>query len=109
MLGSGWQMLGMSAVIGDISKHGIRYRSTISLNFRFIQIIIVSENFHKFSINPACIRKSPLNPPLQKGEAVGMPLLIEMLQISSENIKYCQVIYFPYMNSTQNILAPLVG
>jgi hypothetical protein len=46
---------------------------------------------------------------LQKGEAVGMPVLIKMLQISSENIKYCQVIYFPYMNYTQNILAPLVG
>jgi hypothetical protein len=33
----------------------------------------------KFSISPACIRKIPLNPPLQKGEAVGMPRLIEML------------------------------
>jgi hypothetical protein len=28
---------------------------------------------------PGCIKKIPLNPPLQKGEAVGMPGLIEML------------------------------
>ena len=34
----------------------------------------------KFSINPGLIRKIPLNPPLQKGEEVGMPRLIEMLQ-----------------------------
>ncbi len=29
----------------------------------------------KFSIRPGCINKIPLNPPLQKGEAVGMPRL----------------------------------
>ena len=33
----------------------------------------------KFSITPGCIRKIPLNPPLQRG-AVGMPGLIEMLR-----------------------------
>ncbi len=31
----------------------------------------------KFSINSGCIKKIPLNPPLQKGEAVGMPGLFE--------------------------------
>jgi hypothetical protein len=35
----------------------------------------------KFSISPACIKKIPLNPPLQKGEEVGMPGLIEKLWI----------------------------
>jgi hypothetical protein len=34
----------------------------------------------KFSKNPGCIRKIPLNPPLQKGEALGMPGLVEKLQ-----------------------------
>ena len=33
----------------------------------------------KFSITTGCIKKIPLNPPLQKGEAVGMRGLIEML------------------------------
>jgi hypothetical protein len=32
ILGSGRQMLGMPAVIGDFSKEGIRCHSTISLN-----------------------------------------------------------------------------
>jgi hypothetical protein len=32
-----------------------------------------------FSKNPNCIRKIPLNPPLQKREAVGIPELIENL------------------------------
>jgi hypothetical protein len=35
--------------------------------------------FCKFSKSPDCIRKIPLNPPLQKEEAVGMPGLIEVL------------------------------
>jgi hypothetical protein len=34
----------------------------------------------KFSISPGCIRKIPLNPPLQKGEAAGMPGLVDMLR-----------------------------
>ena len=34
----------------------------------------------KFLKSPGCIRKIPLNPPLQKGEAIGMPGLIEILQ-----------------------------
>jgi hypothetical protein len=34
----------------------------------------------KFSIRLGRIRKIPLNPPLQKGEAVGMPGLIDMLR-----------------------------
>jgi hypothetical protein len=38
-------------------------------------------NFGKFSISSGYIRKIPLNPPLQKGEAVGMPVRIEMLRI----------------------------
>ena len=33
----------------------------------------------KFSKSPGYIRKIPLNPPLQKGEAVEIPALIEML------------------------------
>ncbi len=36
----------------------------------------------KFSITPGCIKKIPLNPPLQKGEAVGMPELIEILRLA---------------------------
>jgi hypothetical protein len=39
-----------------------------------------SEEKSKFSIRPGCIRKIPLNPPLQKGEAVGMRGLIDMLR-----------------------------
>jgi hypothetical protein len=39
----------------------------------------------KFSISPACIRKIPLNPPLQKGKEVGMPGLIENLQKKGRN------------------------
>jgi hypothetical protein len=35
----------------------------------------------KFSITPGCIEKIPLNPPLQKGEEVGMLGLIENLRI----------------------------
>ena len=31
-----------------------------------------------FSITPCCIRKIPLNPPLQKGEVFGVLGLIEM-------------------------------
>jgi hypothetical protein len=34
----------------------------------------------KFSISPGYIRNIPLNPPLQKGETVGIPRLIDMLQ-----------------------------
>jgi len=30
-------------------------------------------------ISPGCIRKIPLNPPLQKGKAAGMSRLIDML------------------------------
>jgi len=40
-------------------------------------IIRVKEG--KFSKSPGYIRKIPINPPLQKGEAVGMPELIEKL------------------------------
>jgi hypothetical protein len=39
----------------------------------------LKEKIGKFSKNPGCVRKIPLNPPLQKGEAVGIPGLIEML------------------------------
>jgi hypothetical protein len=34
----------------------------------------------KYSISQDCIREIPLNPPLQKGEEVGIPRLIEILQ-----------------------------
>ncbi len=34
----------------------------------------------KFSISQDCIREIPLNPPLQKGEEVGIPGLIEELR-----------------------------
>ncbi len=33
----------------------------------------------KFSLNQGYIKKIPLSPPLQKGEAFGMPGFIEML------------------------------
>jgi len=39
------------------------------------------KNIRKFSLNQGYIKKIPLNPPLQKGEAFGMPGFIEMLQI----------------------------
>ena len=35
----------------------------------------------KFSMNSGCINKIPLNPPLQKGEAIGMSALIEILRL----------------------------
>ena len=37
-------------------------------------------------MSPAFIRKIPLNPPLQKGEEVGMPELFEKLQELMQNI-----------------------
>ena len=42
------------------------------------------KDYGNISITPGCIRKIPLNPPLQKGEAFGMPGFIEMLQIMSK-------------------------
>jgi len=39
----------------------------------------VCSNYSKFSITTGCIRKIPLNPPLQKGEEAGIPRLIEKL------------------------------
>ena len=44
-----------------------------------------NQNKGKFSISPVGIGKIPLNPPLQKGEAVGMPELFEMLQTKEGN------------------------
>jgi maltose-binding protein MalE len=35
----------------------------------------------KFLLNQGYIKKIPLNPPLQKGEAFGMPGFIEMLPL----------------------------
>jgi len=46
-----------------------------------------------FSINPGCIRKIPLNPPLQTGEGFGVPGLIEMLQNVFQNDQL--FIFFP--------------
>jgi len=44
--------------------------------------VIINKKIHvsfgKFSISPVCIRKIPLNPPLQKGEEVEMHGLIEL-------------------------------
>jgi hypothetical protein len=34
----------------------------------------------KYSISQGCISEIPLNPPLQKGEEVGIPRLIEKLR-----------------------------
>ena len=34
----------------------------------------------KYSISQGCIREIPLNPPLQKGEEVGIPRLTERLR-----------------------------
>ena len=39
------------------------------------------KNIRKFSFGQGYIKKTPLNPPLQKGEAFGMSGFIEMLQI----------------------------
>ena len=47
----------------------------------------------KFSISSGYIRKIPLNPPLQKGEAVGMPGIIEMLQNVSWTYRNPSTIY----------------
>ncbi len=50
----------------------------------------VSQNLDRITFNhkeawqsekAGCIKKIPLNPPLQKGEAVELPELIEMLQL----------------------------
>jgi len=66
----------------------------------------------KFSITPSCIRKIPLNPPLQKGEEVGMPGLIEKLLIKTQKgtpvkltlyftgqAKYTKIMIYILMNS----------
>jgi hypothetical protein len=39
--------------------------------------------FRKFSINSGCIKKIPLNPPLQKGEGSGCPYLLRCYMIST--------------------------
>ena len=39
-------------------------------------------------MSQGCIREIPLNPPLQKGEEVGIPRLIEKLRKNSFNIQY---------------------
>jgi hypothetical protein len=41
---------------------------------------LVEEGISNFSKNSGFIRKIPLNTPLQKGEAVGMPEVFERLQ-----------------------------
>jgi hypothetical protein len=50
--------------------------------------------FSNFAINLGCINKIPLNPPLQKGEAVGMLGLIEMLQKTLSAAWALGVIFF---------------
>jgi len=51
--------------------------------------IALKTNFYrkdgKFSLNRDYIKKIPLNPPLQKGEAFGMPRFIEMLPKTQRN------------------------
>jgi hypothetical protein len=43
-------------------------------------VLVSNDIIHSnFSINSGCINKIPLNPPLQKREAVGMSGLIEKL------------------------------
>ena len=46
----------------------------------------LKEKIGKFSKNPGCVRKIPLNPPLQKGEAVGLPGRIGKFPISSGGV-----------------------
>ena len=42
-------------------------------------LVLFAQDLSKFSIRPAESKKIPLNPPLQKGEAIELPGLIEML------------------------------
>ena len=49
-----------------------RVRNGHSVNVSEMQVIS----------NPGLYQKIPLNPPLQKGEVVGMPIFVEMLLIS---------------------------
>jgi hypothetical protein len=51
-----------------------------SISYWFRDAFLFSLNHGKFSLNQGYIRKIPLNPPLQKGEAFGMPGFIEILQ-----------------------------
>ncbi len=46
--------------------------------------------YGKFSITPGCIRKIPLNPPLQKGKGIGVPGLIEMLRNMRASVLYVE-------------------
>jgi hypothetical protein len=55
----------------NLVSRAVVYICTILIN-----IIILTIEYGKTSITPGCIRKIPLNPPLQKGEAIGMPGLI---------------------------------
>ena len=48
------------------------------------KVDMVKVNKGKFSITQGCIRKIPLNPPLHKGEEVGMPRLINKLLIKTQ-------------------------
>ncbi len=57
----------------------------------------VIQYLRKFSKSPGCIRKIPLNPPLQKGEAIGMPGLIEKLPF-----------FFPF-NNPANRMEEILG
>ena len=43
----------------------------------------------KFSKSPGYIRKIPLNPPFQKGEAVGMPELVVLLKGYAKTLASC--------------------
>ena len=59
------------------------FDNTLPINSDEEPFIYQASNVKKkcnFSKSPGYIRKIPLNPPLQKGEAVGMPQLIEKLR-----------------------------
>ncbi|MCG2774787.1 MAG: hypothetical protein L6406_03815 [Desulfobacterales bacterium] len=49
--------------------------------YRQLSNEIKVRHYCKFSLNQGYIKKIPLNPPLQKGEAFGIPGFIEMLRI----------------------------
>jgi len=67
-------------IINDIFNRDYRLNRCRSLKTG-----LLARKICKFSISPACNRKIPLNPPLQKGEEAGMPGLIEKLQKNGMN------------------------
>jgi hypothetical protein len=75
-------------------------KNMVFLNYSFC----VFCPFFRNSINSGCINKIPLNPPLQKGEAVGMPGLIEMLpffdcsEINFNQNRFTKKLFFCFLH-----------